>query len=365
MSSIVKSSSAASISSKEFYRKATARAVAAKTSESANFIYVKRKLKQTDKYKGLDANGYEEMVDELTNPERIMELFSHLLGDTFIDAVTSQHFVTDKTDLEGPEELRDAKEREQRRFGKVASIPVKLYLKDLEKVKSKKGKFFCFSAARLLDMDFGGQHAAIMVGDVVLEWNTTSLVIPSNDDDERFHFSADIGRFSGYHADAAKSIPPSAAPVQEIKEEIDLLFDTAAKKRDVLYSLAKLISKYNSSFYYNVVVRNCQTFVQDCFKVLEIPKRPTFSNQLEKHFQQVKQGKVKAPDVFQKHEDVDAHVSTLEQRDELESAHLDDLECLLIAYLQHHNGKPCSLETCKVMLVKDVVERKVALVETI
>lgn len=204
-------------------------------------------------------------------------------------------------------------------------------------------------------------HAAIKVGDVVLEWNDSSLVIPHPESrTESFVAQAHITHGGNLYQRVAREISSSSCNMPlEPSEEIDRLCSTMDEKATLLRKLAKLIVKYNRKFYYNVVSRNCQGFVRDALKELGI-KRPEFQGHLEDHFQQIREGDVlNIPATFETHEDLDAYIMKIQENGKILELKLDDLQYLLQGYAQHHKNNRCTSPTCQFGKLNDIIMKTI------
>ena len=71
------------------------------------------------------------------------------------------------------EEVSKAKRRGEWHFSDVCHFPLKLNLTPL-----KRGRNIVNTFASLLEMRFGPLHASLQVGNVILEWNDSSIVAP-------------------------------------------------------------------------------------------------------------------------------------------------------------------------------------------
>lgn len=255
----------------------------------------------------------------------------------------------DVNDLGGPLELGHFRDREQQRLGRVVNLPVILYLRELSVTEKKLAhSVACFGSA-FLGTEYGPVHAMIKVGDVVLEWDSSNLVFPHRQEapvDDGVVFQADVRRGSDVYQRAKETLDPNRPPLTQ-GEEIDRLFSSSKEMLSRIRQLSELITKYNRKYYYNVVSRNCQTFVNDALKALGI-QRPEFTGVMEEHFQQVRQGNFNVPRSFATHEDLDAYIMKLQQYDLLQFIEFDDLQFLLQAYFQHHKEQRCERPTCKV-----------------
>ena len=317
--------------------------------ESGFILQVKQKLKKLPPFNEAGDNELTDEAQRLTDPHRIFEVFSHLVADRALEGAVEEVLDDDVNDLGGPLELTHFRDREQQRLGRAVNLPVILYLRELSVTEKQLGhSVACFGSA-LLRTEYGPVHAMIKVGDVVLEWDSSNLVVPHRQEaplDDGVVLRADVRRGSDVYQRAKESLDPNRPPLTQ-GEEIDRLFSSSQEMVERIKQLSELIAKYNRKYYYNVISRNCQTFVDDALKALEI-QRPEFTGIMEEHFQQVRKGNFGVPRSFATHEDLDAYVMKLQENGLLPFIEFDDLQFLLQAYLQHHKEQRCERPTCKV-----------------
>lgn len=96
------------------------------------------------------------------------------------------------------------------------------------------------------------------------------------------------------------------------------------------YNLAKVIARYNSNYYYDVIFRNCQNFVLDALSAIGCEKKPEFKGHLGEYFTHLKkEGRVKA--AFETHQELDIYV-----RQNLGTLTQENMEYLLAQYYLLH-----------------------------
>lgn len=356
---VVHGSSAASNSSKQSSAASYAAIKGKLTSQDPAFIQVQGKLRKLAEFKNLSGDELNDKVKELTDPEKILLIFSHLIQHQLVDQVEALSLdKAEPIDHGNVQELRAAKNQEISRHVEVANIPLKIKVTELENLPSiicPIGNFLC--------TDYGAKHVALIVGDVILEWGRENVVIPrileegeeALPDNETYY--QDITKHCPHNVKADRKAPPSDSPLKTAEEEFEHLFRLTSEKKPIFEELAVVISLYNTKRYYNAVSRNCQGFVRDALKALGIEDRPP-SPQPNEHMQTMQQKKRDGiPSSFARHEDLDAYIMKQSQRwfDELDS---DSLEFLQLAYMEFHGDIACHVPTCKASILADTLQQR-------
>ena len=115
----------------------------------------------------------ESLAKKLSDPVLMWtEYFSGVIVDDAANAV-EENLEEGENDYSHSTEVNEAVARGEHRFANVCSFPLKLVLTPLNRGHGLVSKF-----ASIMNSKFGPLHAALQVGDVVLEWNDSSLVIP-------------------------------------------------------------------------------------------------------------------------------------------------------------------------------------------
>ena len=278
---------------------------------------------------------WKEKARKLTDPEKLHVKFSHLTDEAYADYALETG--NEATDTEGGrmfthhDERNKAGVRIKRRLDGASNLPVKLYLRTLEGQSQ-----FSRSFASIFAKKYGALHAALQVGDIIVEWDNSSLVIPTRRDFADPIFRGDMSKHTTVSMHAAQLAPQMTDAVKHMKynESIDLLFDVSVSRKKMIDNLISMICKYNKHLYYHMLRRNCQTFVTDAMAAMGIKDIPKFSGRLKEYFTEVKKGKEKSiPDEFRSHEQLDCYVMDIKKKDTL-TAH--DKEYLLCLYFQFH-----------------------------
>ena len=183
--SVFKSSDASKDALKNFGVKQLAK----KSGESEEVVLVKEKLRRIPGYEDKGENELSMYVNQLTNPELLEHEFSHLY-DIYdvVDRVLDEADTLPEDEFHTSVELAGARNRATGRLERISQLPVYLYLTDLQSFGESGamargvGNSLAASLTTLLDFEYGAHHAALMVGDVVVEWDDSSLVMPRQKD---------------------------------------------------------------------------------------------------------------------------------------------------------------------------------------
>lgn len=296
-------------------------------------VQVKEKLRKLPQYRDWEESTLEAKAIELTDPKQLRTFFSHLIEDPVYEAVSTS--LRDKPSSEDPdndEEAAKAAERDHIRVSGAKNLPVKLYLRYI-KIYDK-NPMLAHNLAALIGADHGPMHAALKIGDVLLEWNTSCLVVPRYEHDCKFIFEADIA-----HSESLKKIQGMANTIPNDKSKVvENLFKISAAKSELIDELIAVIVEYNRSRYYHVVSRNCQTFVDAAMKALGIKDGPKLKGKMQEYYDKLKDGKSeKVPKTFPEHIDLDRYVITQIEKDrQLADMPCADLQYLACVYHQFH-----------------------------
>lgn len=323
-----KTSGRSSEASKEASKSAQAQRKVRSQSCDAIVVQVKQKLRKHPKFKDWEESALEEKAIELTDHKKLKALyFTHLLHPDYE--------VSEDLYSYNEEEAAKAVERDRIRIADAKVLPVKLYLRYI-KMYAKNPKLY-HNLASLMGADHGPMHAALKVGDVLLEWNTSCLVIPRSQHECKFIFEADIA-----HSESLKNVRSNSFEGSSVSrdkaEVIDSLHEISAVKSELIDALVAVIVDYNSRRYYHVVSRNCQTFVDTAMKALDIKDGPKLEGKLLQLYENLKAGKSKGvPDAFPEHIDLDGYVTTQIEKDrQLADMPYADLQYLACVYHQFH-----------------------------
>lgn len=209
----------------------------------------------------------------------------------------------------------------------TANIHIKLQLK-----KPIRGiQYGVDTFMSLLLEQYGPLHALIVIDDLILlEWNTSGLVIPTGKAiiaGSAQAASGDLGSKSPGSIGTASN--PYAQPHEE---EILYEFEATSAKKEHIDKLIGVIVKYNRNYMYHPIFRGCQKFAVDVLSALNYPVHPKLEGNLGEYYNEVKKLN-KRKLAFDSHSDLDAYVRQI-----LESGGIAPLqaEYLLSQYFLFH-----------------------------
>lgn len=269
----------------------------------------------------------------VTDPDFIRDYFSNLVEHPAANAV-DENIDEAEHSLSTSVEIGKAQERGEHRFAQVCNFPLKLILTPISR-----GGVLTATFSSLLEMEFGPLHAALQVGDVILEWNDTSLVVPHFCEHDDPLLKANIQHLTGWVDFTHDHFPRmrEAAEQLDYQGQIELIFRATAEKSRLIDELVKVIVKYNRHCYYNLIDRNCQHFVLDALKALGVEKPIQFTGGLGEYFKALKLGRSKSvPVQYKNHAELDVYVKCCQANNKLDSMPQGDLEFLLAQYFQFH-----------------------------
>ena len=286
--------------------------------------------------------------------------FSHIVAgpatevilETTDEIESSFHNTWEKTMLQ---------KRSIQRFEAVVNFPIKLILSDLQIALPP----FASSFAKMIQLEFGPLHAALVIDDVLVEWDDTSLVIPSTDEKE-WVFQT---RLQSRYDKVAKAMKPElrdSARKMDLERQIEQVFEVTKEKQQAISQLIEVIIHYNKHYEYSVLTRNCQHFVIDAMKALGIDKVPQFTGVFQDYFKELKRGKsTNILEKFETHAALDEHVNRIIKP----GLSQHDLEYLLCQYFMFHVSSrklspygqdqewKCEEESCRMSEIEDMLQR--------
>ena len=124
---------------------------------------------------------------------------------------------------------------------------------------------------------YGPYHVALLVGNVIVEWSDSSLIIPHVLDPK------EPGCMPYFHALISEPQPPIAAPTdidsfKYITGEVPCAVQSTVC---LINQICEMIVKYNTSQVYNVITCNCQHFAVDMLEALGRSKDAEMFNSRE------------------------------------------------------------------------------------
>lgn len=282
-----------------------------------------------------------DIAKELISKEDIMYYFSGVIEECAMGVIDEKLSEEDPNMLTSLE-LSKAQERSEHRFAHLCDLPLKIVLTPLSRGGRIVSRF-----AQLLEMQFGPLHAALQVGNVVLEWNDSSLVMPHFCNFEDQLLQSDVQGFSHWAEFTSQQYDKVRAAVttSDYRKQIELVYHVTAEKHRQIEALVDVIIKYNTTYYYNLFDRNCQHFVTDALKALGVEKPTQFTGGLRDYFKALKGGR--SPSVLAKftdHAQLDKYVKEKENSGEIKTMTQNDLEFLLAQCFRFHLQQKSQLQ---------------------
>ena len=271
---------------------------------------VKDKIKQHPEFKNCSGPELEELALRLTKPQELIKYFSLTID---WEKVESAAEATNAPLLETHKLTGASKNGGQA----TEELPVMLIL-------SRTGNQGAgLPVTRMLEMEYGPLYASLQVGDQILEWNSTSLIIPHGrpiqDPSKGFTDTGSSGHFF---------------EVTNDRERVELVFKAPGQRAQRLNKVVQVIVKYNCYKYYDVLSCNSHRFVCDAATAMGYEQPPQLHSNLSKYFEKLKAGKNKMiPNDFETHEQLDTYV-----RERMGEFSPQDKEYLLCKYFQFHIG---------------------------
>ena len=322
--------------------------------------FVKKKLRNvvppTTSYEQITS-----MAKKYTSAQKMGYYFAHLVTEAAGDIVleTTEEIETSFTNAW---ERAMAQKRTIQRMEIVTKFPVKLILRDLKHSLPP----FISSFSKMIQLEFGPFHAALIIDDVVVEWDDSGLIMPDQVDHEWIFQARLQGDFNNY-VKAMKPKMKESARRMDFEKQIEQVFEATREKQQAINQLIDVIVHYNTHYEYNILTRNCQHFVLDAMKALGINQVPQFTGVFQKYFEALKKGK--SPNIleqFETHAELDEHVNSI-MRPGL-SQH--DLEYLMCQYFMFHVSScnkrvgeeepmewTCEVENCRMKEIELMLER--------
>lgn len=327
--------------------------------DMSDFNFVKKKLQR----KHGEDTSYEYICSQAKkhlSPASMDHYFSHLIEGTASQVVIAAANEMESS-LTNTWEIAMRQKRSLQRFEKVVNFPVKLILSDLQIALPP----FISSFARMLQLEFGPLHAALVIDDVLVEWDDDGLILPSTAEREWVFQARLQGKYDKV-AQLMKQDMKDSARRLDLERQIEQVFEVTKEKQQAINQLIKVIIHYNKSYEYNVLVRNCQHFVIDAMKALGVEKNPQFTGVFQDYLTELKRGKSK--EIFEKfdtHTALDEHVNSIIKPGLTQH----DLEYLLCQYFMFHVSSrkqspqaqdpewKCEEETCRMSEIEHMLER--------
>ena len=324
--------------------------------------FILQKVKNHPELKHLTEEQQLMRAVQLTSEDDVRCQFSYLLerGSNLI-------WETAKEDDDGDEllhtvELQAAHQKAKQNVAQTCHLPIKLILSKLRRGRPP----LAHTCSSLFGFQYGPLHAALQVGEVLIEWGRESLVIPKfKDIVPGRELQVHVHKRGEWRDKAGQFVREMSivdyAPGHNTEQKVDVLYRSVAEKTKLIEDLVEVIVKYNREYKYDLFKRNCQHFVRDAMAALGIKETPQFSGILAEYYERLKDGKTKMPE-FKTHDCVDKYVT--ENFDRL-SQH--DMEFLLCQYFQHHYAEmsragnidewKCTVATCQSDRLEDRIKQ--------
>ena len=171
-------------------------------------------------------------------------------------------------------ERREAQKREAKQLEKVGKLQVRLLLYELNQDELKK-KVIRRVTRYLNQFEYGPFHSALLVGDVLLDWDIRGVVIPrriKSTEESGLLVSVSVhpknefaNRFSELDLRAEDS-----TMFMNYTEQLNTIVELGERREVLIDELARVTVLYNQKFDYGIFSCNCQRFVVNVLKVLGI-----------------------------------------------------------------------------------------------
>ena len=265
---------------------------------------------------------------DLVDPVKVKAKFAHLLDmQPFIDNIMEG----DAADYLHSLEVSKSRERQKQDTAHAGYLPVKLFLSKVRRVPPAAGPL-----TTLLRFKYGPLHAGLVVGNIMIEWDDSNLVLPLPEPEIREHeFEAYIeehGSFRRQTSQRVRDMSLANRRNMDTATKLQIIHKTREEKEKLLDCLTDVIVRYNKTKKYSVFKCNCQHFVTECLEALHIQDAPQFKGNLGQYFDTLKRGKVGRMQ-FDTHAQLDEYVKM-----NLRTLDKNDKEYLLCLYFQFHTA---------------------------
>lgn len=283
------------------------------------------KLRKLTEYEDYGENQLATEAKDLTNPQCIMDVHFSIIVYEPVSVRVDEKINEPRMEFLTSEESEASERRSKWRVEDTAKLEVKLLLRSINAGQSG----LTGALASLFRMDYGPLHASLLINNqVLLDWNTSSLVIPERYDRTNREYPMVTSVLHRENSIAIQRYDP--------KDEIDLIFQATRSKVDLLNALIQVISRYNRTYYYHPIYRNCQRFVVDALEAMGCENAPQFKGNLAAYFEKLKVG---SPQLnFRSHAELDEYTkaNVTRKTEETQELSSQDKEYLLAQYFQYH-----------------------------
>lgn len=255
----------------------------------------------------------------------------------------------------------------------VQSLQVELLLYTLKDGLLSRKIAECFHKF-VPECTYGPYHAALKIGDLILEWDNDSLIIPYHGHPDEFtapeEDAAESGRRLMLRATIHKgdekreviNIPTrggAEATAFGFQQYGSQLMEITEEKENLLDALAEVIVRYNTKFEYGTFSCNCQYFVAETLTALGITDQAERFREVTKNvfaaFLEKRKDKPKFE--FNNHTELDEYVS--ENIEKMDRVELDFCHCHYLLFHAWSKQSPkksawrCDPSHCKSKLVSN------------
>ena len=245
------------------------------------------KVKRHPSFAWRSEADHKALAKEFTDHELVKRKFEHLL------------------------EMRDMEDIQQKsgRTARAFYLPVKLFLSKLNREPSRNNKLF----TPLLLYMFAPLHVGLIIGDVVVEWYDSGLVVPTIVPAPGAGTCMTYeGETVDYMQEATRKMSLAHQQYLDVPQKLGIIYWSRDEMEGLLDQLVDVIVDYNSRRKYNAVSCNCQHFVKDTLQALKIKKIPEsvipkFEGNLKAYIEGLQGGKPKMVS-FTSHAELDRYV---------------------------------------------------------
>ena len=302
---------------------------------------VKNKLIKANKGKTKNGpNELQDLAEKLVDNKKTKgEFFGHLLEYTRnARLVVSEEHHAFERGFPNEQTREDCEQRMAEPFEQIKKLEVKLILHELKDSHLVR-QVATFVDKYVSNFTFGPFHAAILIGDVVLEWRPNSLVIPhkikkihSKDHKAVLFTNVHEKPFDGQ----LPTIPLQyeGADREAVASSFEMIKDITREKETLIDELVNVVVMFNTKQSYGLFTNNCQHFVLNVLEVLGITNpEEVFRGKLKQHANLVMaRSKKEATPEFNSHEELDRHI----KEQNIDKMSHDDLEFAYCHYLLFH-----------------------------
>ena len=286
---------------------------------------VLEKVKKHPQFSGRPEQEQIALTQELTDPKVIKEKFQCLL-----DIEEFEANIREIDECGATHSLEELNQKDQQKLetARACHLPVKLSLSKLQRIQAPFLRHF----STLLRIEYGPMHAGLIVGDIFIEWNDCSLVVPTLAPfagDVQTHIGSE-GEWLDITRNAVGNMSLANRQHLDIPKKLEILYNSRAEKELLIDRLVDVIVKYNCYKQYSMFRCNCQDFVKDALQSLGIKKLPKFEGNLKGYIDGLQGGKA-ACISFKEHSELDDYV-----RVNVDALKIHEKEYLVLMYFQFH-----------------------------